>query len=368
MSEARYVGLMSGTSLDGIDAVAVSFSGNTPSVLAHVTHEFPAGLRATLLDLNTPEGSNELERAALAGVALAHHYAAASHRVLEQAGWTPTQVQAIGCHGQTVRHRPEQGFSLQLGNGALLAELTGITVATDFRARDIAAGGQGAPLVPAFHDAMFRSPHHPRIILNLGGIANLTVLLPGQETRGYDCGPANALLDGWVERHRGESFDRDGRWARSGTVSTTLLAALLEHPFFLRKPPKSTGRDAFHLAWLDTVLRTRGHLAAQDVQATLMALTAQSIAQCIARETAEAGLEIYCCGGGAKNTALVEQLQGLLPHTAVRLTDALGVPVLQVEATAFAWLARELLQGRHANLPAVTGARRRVPLGAIYPA
>jgi len=367
MSAELYVGLMSGTSLDGIDAVAVSFSGNAPNVLGHVSHGFPAELRATLLDLNTPQGHNELERAAAAGVALARCYAAATHHVLQQAGCSPGQVAAIGCHGQTVRHRPDQGFTLQLGNGAQLAELTGITVVTDFRSRDIAAGGQGAPLVPAFHDAIFRSAHHPRIILNLGGIANLTVLYPGQETRGYDCGPANILLDGWAERHLGQPFDRDGLWARSGTVSMALLEALLGHPYFPRKPPKSTGRDEFHLPWLDSLLDKQAVLAAQDVQATLVALTAHSVAQCIAAESSE-GLEVYCCGGGAKNHALTEQLRALLPDASVRLTDALGVPAMRVEATAFAWLARELLQGRSANLPAVTGARKQVPLGAIYPA
>ncbi len=367
MGAEHYVGLMSGTSLDGIDAVAVSFFGNAPSVLGHVTTTLPVDLRATLLDLNTPQGHDELERAAVAGVALAHCYARAAHEVLQQTGLSPAQVRAIGCHGQTVRHRPDQGFTLQLGNGAVLAELTGITVVTDFRSRDIAAGGQGAPLVPAFHDAIFRSPEHPRIILNLGGIANLTVLYPGQETRGYDCGPANVLLDGWVERHLGQPFDRDGLWSRSGTVSAALLQALLEHPYFLRKPPKSTGRDEFHLPWLDRLLGERQGLAAQDVQATLVALTAHSVAQCIAAEAAE-GLEVYCCGGGAKNQALMAQLHTLLPHASVRVTDDLGVPAMQVEATAFAWLARELLQGRSANLPAVTGARRQVPLGAIYPA
>ena len=367
MGAEHYVGLMSGTSLDGIDAVAVSFSGNVPNVLGHVAHEFPAELRATLLDLNTPQGHNELERAAVASVALARCYAAVTHDVLQQAGWSSGQVSAIGCPGQTVRHRPEQGFTLQLGNGAQLAELTGITVVTDFRSRDIAAGGQGAPLVPAFHDAIFRSAHHPRIILNLGGIANLTVLHPGQKTRGYDCGPANVLLDGWVERHRGQPFDRDGLWARSGTVSTALLKALLGHPYFPRKPPKSTGRDEFHLPWLDSLLDQQDVLAPQDVQATLMALTTHSVARCIAAEAAE-GLEVYCCGGGAKNHTLMEQLRALLPNASVHLTDALGVPALRVEATAFAWLARELLQGRSANLPAVTGAQKQVPLGAIYPA
>src|SRR5487761_2656085 len=293
MSAENYVGLMSGTSLDGVDAVAVSFSGNAPSVQGHVAHEFPAKLRATLLDLNTPQGHNELERAAIAGIALARCYTSSTQDVLQKAGWSAPQVSAIGCHGQTVRHRPEQGFTLQLGNGAQLAELTGITVVTDFRSRDIAAGGQGAPLVPAFHDAIFRSPHHPRIILNLGGIANLTVLHPEQDTRGYDCGPANVLLDGWVERHRGQPFDHDGLWARSGTVSSTLLAALLEHPHFLRKPPKSTGRDEFHLSWLDTLLDERRDLSAQDVQATLVALTAHSVAQCIPAEALE-NMEVYC--------------------------------------------------------------------------
>ncbi len=366
MSAEHYVGLMSGTSLDGIDGVAVSFSGNHPTVLGHVSAPFPDTLRATLLELNAPQGLDELERAAAAGVALAQCYADVTLELLRQSGLSSTQVRAIGCHGQTVRHRPERGFTLQLGNGALLAELTGVTVVTDFRSRDIAAGGQGAPLVPAFHDAMFRSPHRARIILNLGGIANLTVLHPGQETRGYDCGPANVLLDGWVARHLGHPFDRDGAWSRTGSPSQPLLEALLGHPYFLRKPPKSTGRDEFHLRWLDSLDEIRG-LLPQDVQATLVALTAQSIADCIAAEASE-GLEVYCCGGGTRNPALIERLQALLPGVEVHLTEVLGIPAMRVEATAFAWLARELLHHRSASLPAVTGARKRVPLGAIYPA
>ncbi len=367
MSTEHYVGIMSGTSLDGIDAVVTSFSEAQPTVvLGHVFTTLPAALRTTLLSLNVPQGYDELERAAVAGVELTRHYADVALDAIRQSGLSSKHIRAIGCHGQTVRHRPDQGFTLQLGNGALLAELTGLTVVTDFRSRDIAAGGQGAPLVPAFHDAMFRSPTHARIILNLGGFSNLTVLRPGHETRGYDCGPANVLLDGWAERHLGQPFDCDGSWGQSGSISPALLQALLAHPYFLRTPPKSTGRNEFHLGWLENLHEMHG-LSPRDVQATLAELTAQTVADCIATEWCE-GLEIYCCGGGAKNRALIERLQALLPKTQVRLTDALGIPATLVEATAFAWLARELLHHRSASLPTVTGARSKVLLGAIYPA
>ncbi len=366
MSAEHYVGIMSGTSLDGVDAVVASFSEAQPVVLGHVCATLPSALRTTLLGLNVAQGYDELNRSALAGVELARLYAEVALNVIQQSGLPSSRIRAIGCHGQTVRHRPEQGFTLQLGNGALLAELTGVTVVTDFRSRDIAAGGQGAPLVPAFHDAMFRSPIHSRIILNLGGFSNLTVLQPGHETRGYDCGPANVLLDGWAQRHLGQPFDSDGAWGRSGTIAPALLSALLAHPYFLRTPPKSTGRDEFHLDWLEGLHEMRG-ISPQDVQATLAELTAQTVADCIATEGCE-GLEIYCCGGGAKNRALIERLQVLLPKARVRLTDVLGIPATLVEATAFAWLARELLHHRSASLPTVTGARNKVLLGAIYPA
>jgi anhydro-N-acetylmuramic acid kinase len=360
------VGLMSGTSLDGVDAVATDFSGPLPQVLAQAFIPFPHELRAELLALNSPHGENELERAALAANHLARLYAEAAKNTLSEASLVPQQVRALGCHGQTVRHRPEKGFTLQLMNGALLAELTGITVVTDFRSRDIAAGGQGAPLVPAFHDALFRSAVMPRIIVNLGGFSNLTLLVPGKETTGYDCGPANVLLDAWIERHQRKAYDLNGEWSRRGTVSQSLLESFLKHPHFARSTPKSTGRDEFHLSWVDSH-PTVNQLAPEDVQATLAELAARSIAECILEEGL-GSVEVFCCGGGARNTVLLERLQALLPHGVVKTTESLGVPVTQVEAMAFAWLARELLAHRPGNLPAVTGAHAPVPLGAIYPA
>jgi anhydro-N-acetylmuramic acid kinase len=361
-----FVGLMSGTSLDGIDAVVVDFSEKKPKVLSEASFPMPPRLRVALLDLNDPDGKNELDRAARAGVELAQHYARMAREAIARSGLGPGRITAIGCHGQTVRHHPELGYTIQLGNGALLAELSGITVVTDFRSRDIAAGGQGAPLVPAFHDAVFRSETIPRMILNLGGFSNLTLLLPGRETGGYDCGPANVLLDGWIERHRGLSFDADGAWARTGTVSQPLLQALLSHPHFKRSAPKSTGRDEFHLRWLDALPQVAG-LKPEDVQATLAELSAQAAAVCIAAEQV-AGLEVYCCGGGAFNNVVVERIQALLPGVTVLTTDALGIPVHLVEASAFAWLAKALLDHQPGNLPAVTGAHGPVLLGAIYPA
>lgn len=367
MSARHYVGLMSGTSLDGVDAVTVSFEDDRLQVTGHAERPFPPELRNELLDLNRPDGRDELERAAAAGVALARCYADAALATVAAAGLQPADITAIGCHGQTVRHRPERGYTLQLGNGAWLAELTGILVVTDFRSRDLAAGGQGAPLVPAFHEAVFASPHTPRALLNLGGISNLTLLRPGEPARGYDCGPGNVLLDGWIERHQGQSFDQDGAWALTGRPDAALLEALLEHSHFRRAPPKSTGRDEFHLDWLETHVLVR-ELPPQDVQATLLALTARAAADCIAAEANGSFLEVFCCGGGARNKALMAALQELLPGLPVAPTDVLGLPVQWVEATAFAWLARELLEGRHASRPKVTGARHSVPLGAIYPA
>lgn len=358
---------MSGTSLDGIDGVLVDFRHGDPAVLAQVTHPFPEGLHRVLAEL-TLSGPNELERAAEAGVMLARCYAAVINALLVQSGVTAEAVSAIGCHGQTVRHRPERGYSCQLVNGAWLAELTGIAVVTDFRSRDLAAGGQGAPLVPACHDALFRHPSHPRLILNLGGIANLTILFPGQVTRGYDTGPANLLMDAWIRQCRGVSFDRGGEWAATGEIRSTLLQSLLNHPYFQRKAPKSTGREEFSLAWVQPHLNSG--MAPEDVQATLLELTAQTIVLAVHEETRGGvdGVELYGCGGGACNSALMRRLQTLMPEIQVTTTATLGLPVHQVEAVAFAWLARARLLGLSGNLPAVTGARHSAVMGALYAA
>lgn len=358
------VGLMSGTSLDGVDAALVDFSAATPSVCATVYLPYPADLRQRILHLHNP-GQDDLHQAALLANRLAKIYAEGTHSVLDKAGVPPTAVRAIGCHGQTIRHLPQLGYSLQLNNPALLAELTGITVIADFRSRDIAAGGQGAPLVPAFHSAWFRNAHTHRVILNIGGIANLTDLTPQRPTSGFDCGPGNMLLDVWAQRHLQCDYDEGGRWGASGQVLPSLLTRLLTHEYFPLDPPKSCGREQFNLAWLEGCLS--GKEAAADVQATLAKLTATAVQQAIIRWCGTVQ-EIYICGGGVHNAALLEHIKTLLPQSLVQTTEALGLPADWVEAVAFAWLAHRTLTGLSGNLPEVTGASGPRILGAIYPA
>lgn len=360
----RYVGLMSGTSLDGIDAALVEFSGEHIRIKATHYRPYEAPLKERLLALHSPS-DNELHRAYAIGNELAGVYAAATHALLQTAATAPAQVRAIGCHGQTVRHRPEAGYTIQLGNAALLAELSGITVVNDFRSRDIAAGGQGAPLVPAFHDRLLRHPGVHRVIVNIGGISNLTDLAPGKPTTGFDCGPGNLLLDAWCMEHLGKPYDEDGAWASTGQILPALLEKLLDEPFFALPPPKSSGRDLFNLAWLQDNLR--GDERPEDVQTTLLALTCRAIAQAVLQSCAGAA-EIYLCGGGAHNRTLVAHLAQALPHCPIRLTDELGIAADWMEAAAFAWLARQALHGETASLPAVTGARHPRILGAIHPA
>jgi anhydro-N-acetylmuramic acid kinase len=364
VSGELYVGLMSGTSLDGVDAVLADLSGARPRLLADVHAGFDAWLRRELLALNSP-GQNEIERAALAGNALARHYAEAVARVLATAGIAPASVRAIGCHGQTIRHRPELGFTIQIGNAALLAELTGIRVVSDFRSRDVAAGGQGAPLAPAFHAAVFADPGEDRAVLNLGGIANLTFLPRAGETIGFDCGPGNCLLDFWAAKHLGTPYDDDGRWAAGGSPIPSLLDRLLAEPYFAAPPPKSTGRDLFNEAWLQRALAGSG--SAQDVQATLLELSARSVADALQRHCT--GLRrVIVCGGGAKNAALVRRLAALAAPATVEPSDRHGIDPQLVEAAAFAWLAKRALEGTAGNLPEVTGARGSRVLGAVYAA
>ncbi|WP_336695511.1 anhydro-N-acetylmuramic acid kinase [Delftia acidovorans] len=366
------IGLMSGTSLDGVDGVVVDFSEGT-QVLWHASRGFDAALRAELLALNTPDGRDELHRAALAANALARSYAEVVRELLQATGMAPAQIAAIGAHGQTVRHRPQMfdgtGYTLQLNSPALLAELSGIAVVADLRSRDVAAGGQGAPLVPAFHQGVFGRPGETVLVLNIGGIANLSVLDgDGQTVLGFDCGPGNALMDGWCQAHTGQPYDDAGRWAAAGKVLPALLDRLLAEPFLREPPPKSTGRDLFHAEWL------AGHLAAcaadaapADVQATLTEFTARACAGAVQR-FGRGGRELLVCGGGAFNAHLMQRIAALLPGVAVDTTAARGLPPLQVEAAAFAWLARQALLGLPGNLPAVTGARGPRILGAIHPA
>ena len=376
---ALCIGVMSGTSLDGVDAVLADFSGERPRVLGAIYSPFTPALRASLLALQS-SGVDELHRAALAANALVDCYAAAVAALLREARVDAGDVAAIGAHGQTVRHRPADGYTTQINNPARLAEMTGIAVVADFRARDVAAGGQGAPLVPAFHAALFQDVHRHRVVVNIGGMANVTNLPPGAGgagVTGWDTGPGNVLLDAWCERHLHQPYDRDGAWAAGGNASAALLRRLLSDPYFALQPPKSTGRDRFDPAWLDTQLLGADTVYPPgEVQATLLRLTSDSIARDILHYCAGAS-EVLVCGGGARNPALLEALGTALAARpdgsagatpVVRPTDAFGVPANEVEALAFAWLARRLLRGEPGNLPAVTGARGSRSLGALYPA
>nr|MBF0681422.1 anhydro-N-acetylmuramic acid kinase [Pseudomonas sp.] len=371
---------MSGTSLDAIDGVLAEFSpsGTHPQTLAHASVALPAVLREELLALNT-SSHDELHRAAQVANALADLSAQVVDTLLRAAPQLARHdVMAIGSHGQTVRHQPQAGYTLQLNAPARLAENTGIAVVADFRSRDVAAGGQGAPLVPAFHQAVFGASV-PRVVLNLGGIANISVLPPGGAVTGFDTGPANVLLDLWCRRHTGQSYDIGGQFAAAGRVRPALLDFLLaSEPWLGAPPPKSTGRDLFHAAWLDTRLqdftaRAGTALSAADVQATLVAFTARTVADAVSAGMAVHGHagghgEMYVCGGGAANPVLMKALADCLPGYVVQTTDVLGVPAQQVEALAFAWLAHAHVQRLPGNLPAVTGARGPRILGAYYPA
>ena len=355
---------MSGTSLDGADAALVDFASGQPRTLAFATVPFPDALREELLVLSEP-GSDLLELSAKVSMELAELYARAVEAVVAGGGVERSQIGAIGCHGQTVRHRPDLGFTIQLNDPARLAERTGIDVVADFRRRDMAAGGQGAPLVPAFHESVFRHPSRSRAVVNIGGISNVTWLAPGRRTLGFDCGPGNVLLDGWARRHLGERYDENGQWAARGSTDRSLLERLLDEPFLDSPPPKSTGRELFRLAWLED--RLPESYRPEDVQSTLTDFTARAIVDAIDR-FCPATDEIYLSGGGARNGALVERIAGLAGPRPVAPTDALGVPVMHVESMAFAWLAMKCVRREPVDLTASTGARAPRILGAIYAA
>lgn len=358
------IGVMSGTSLDGADAVLADFSSSVPRALGASCVPFPAHLRKRLLALCSP-GSDGLDEAGACSIELARAYAEAVARVLGGAGISASEVEVIGCHGQTVRHRPERGYTIQLNDAARLAELSGIDVAADFRSRDLAAGGQGAPLVPAFHDAVFRHATSHRVVVNIGGIANVSSLRPGHAFSGFDCGPGNVLMDAWTQRHRGSDFDADGAWAAGGSPIPALLERLLEEPFLAQSPPKSTGRELFNESWLAD--RVDARMKPQDVQATLLEFTARAIAGAIDRPFARPD-EIYLCGGGARNARLAARIAEMASPRPVRPTDDLGVPTGDVEAMAFAWLALKCARREPVDLCAVTGAAHPCILGALYPA
>ena len=369
---AWFIGLMSGTSLDGVDGVlAEQPIGDGPmQARAHLHLPMPGALREDLLALNLA-GADELHLAALSANALSRLYARAVSALITAQGLQTSDITAVGAHGQTVRHRPREfdgtGYTLQLLNGALLAELCGVDIVCDFRSRDLAAGGIGAPLVPAFHAACFGQPGQDAAVLNLGGIANLTLLPDRGTVRGFDCGPGNLLMDLWCQRHQGQAYDSGGAWAAGGQVDPALLQRLLDEPFFARQPPKSTGRDLFDAAWLGA--RLQGSAAQPpDVMATLAELTACSAADALLRHAPATRL-LLVCGGGAFNAHLLKRIQASLGER-VRLasTAEAGVPPDQVEALAFAWLARAHVARQAGNLPAVTGARAGRVLGALYPA
>jgi anhydro-N-acetylmuramic acid kinase len=361
---ALFAGVMSGTSLDGADAALVDFSSARPRTLAFATVPFEAELRRTLFALSSP-GADGLDIAGAASTELAQIYARAVIEAVAAAGKAPGEVTAIGCHGQTVRHRPERGFTIQLNDPARVAELTGIDVAADFRRRDLAAGGEGAPLAPAFHEAVFREQGRSRIVINMGGISNITWLPAAGATIGFDCGPGNVLLDGWIQQHQGVAYDVDGRWAASGRSNAALLERLLRDAFFDRLPPKSTGRELFSVGWLQQKLA--GPLPPADVQATLTEFTAHAIVSAIDR-FCPGTEELFLAGGGARNAFLVSRIRGLARSRRVALTDELGVPTGQVEAVAFAWLAMKCVRREPIDLSAVTGARGPRVLGGLYPA
>lgn len=359
-----YIGLMSGTSLDGVDAALVDFSQPSPNLLATHWLPYPDEIKTALLALHEP-GLNELDQSCRLANQLADLYAEATRAALAKASVDSTAVRAIGCHGQTVRHQPALGYTLQINNAARLAELTGITTVADFRSRDIAAGGQGAPLVPAFHARCFGDPEEHRVIVNIGGISNLTDLPPGGIVRGWDCGPGNLLMDAWARQNFGCEYDAGGAIAARGRINATLLSRMLAHPFLSAPPPKSTGREDFSLDWLLALIQKE--TTPEDVLTTLTELTARGIADAIL-EQCPGTQAVYLCGGGAHNQTLVTRLATLLPAARVKATDHLGIAVDWVEAAAFAWLAKRALEGQSGNLPAVTGARGERILGAIYPA
>lgn len=369
-----YVGLMSGTSVDCIDAVLVEFTkpesptdGPGVRTVAAVGYPIAAETREAILALCAP-GPSELDRAGQLDRQLGAQFAKATHAVLEQADIQPGAVTAIGSHGQTVRHRPPGSvstpFSLQIGDPNTIAALTGITTVADFRRRDMALGGQGAPLMPAFHNAVFRAPRD-RAVVNIGGMANITELAADGSVRGYDTGPGNALLDYWVKLHLGTSYDADGQWAASGAPHPELLSRLMSDPFFAAAPPKSTGREAFNPSWLERACAGL-EVTSADVQATLAEVTAASIANGV--QTFASGGELLVCGGGARNKDLMARLQRRLPSWSVAPTDRYGIDADWVEGAGFAWLARQTILGLPGNCPAVTGASKEAVLGAIYPA
>ena len=366
MASSIYIGLISGTSMDAIDCALVDFSDRRPSQIDFINQEIPEDLRQKLLSL-CEDHHGQINLLGETDVEFARHLALAANRILDKNGLKPSQIAAIGSHGQTIRHQPERNapFTIQIGDPNTVVELTGITTVADFRRRDMAAGGQGAPIVPAFHREIFSSADINRIVLNIGGMANITVLRKSGEIAGFDTGPGNVLMDTWIQEHQGHPYDRDGHWAKSGKVDPALLDVLLDEPYFSQPPPKSTGRELFNLPWLQAKLEDfTGKIANKDIQATLLALTVSSIGDAI--QTALKKGEIIVCGGGANNAFLLESLAAALPEFRVLRSSALGVLEDSVEAVAFAWLAHQTLNRKPVDFTPFTGAKHPVIAGGIY--
>lgn len=370
MEHGLYIGVMSGTSMDGVDASLVKFHNEGHTHIASHSHPWPQGLQQQLRSLAQP-GESEIERLGILDARVAEEFAQCVLNLLKQANIDPQQVMAIGSHGQTIRHRPEAvlPFTLQIGDPNRIAELTGITTVADFRRRDIAAGGQGAPLACAFHEAIFRDENENRIILNLGGIANITLLPsdPNKPVSGFDTGPSNTLLDAWARRHLDVQFDESGSWAAGGKVEKSLLSEMLKDDYLQLPPPKSTGPEHFNLEWLDSILERLSQIDPQDVQATLVHFSASTIAQAIRNGAMECA-RVIACGGGVHNPELMNRLRGELGHIPIQNSGDYGLDPDNVEAIAFAWLARQTISGLPGNMPDVTGALGPRVLGGIYPA
>ncbi len=360
-----YIGVMSGTSLDGIDISLVDIAEQCSLIDSHYI-PMPTHLKDDLLALCS-SANDEISRAAQAENQWATLAAQGITTLLAKTSTKPEQIRAIGSHGQTIRHEPSKHFTVQIGNPALLAELTNICVVSDFRRRDMAAGGQGAPLVPAFHEMLFKQRNAPCAILNIGGFSNVTLLSSNAETRGFDCGPGNVLLDAWIADKQGLAFDKNGDWAASGNLNQLFLEQMLQEPFLNTQGPKSTGRELFNLGWLNNILSQQQSILDQDVQATLAQFTAITIAQAISQAQPHTQ-EVWVCGGGAHNADLLNRLRQELPNSSVAATDELGISADWMEAMAFAWLAHCCLERIPSNRPAVTGAKGLRVLGAIYPA
>lgn len=364
-----YIGVMSGTSLDGVDIALLDFAKNPPKMTACDFFPMPEELRADISAL-LKTGETNLQKLGEIDHRLGLLYAETINAFLTKNQLKAEDIQAIGCHGQTVWHSPDSAypFTTQIGDMNLVAEQTGITTIADFRRKDMAVGGQGAPLVPAFHQAIFSDSNRLTVVLNIGGISNISVLKPNSPTIGYDIGPGNTLMDSWIEQHQGKRYDRNGEWARTGKINLELLSALLDEPFFAKVPPKSTGRELFNLAWLAKKQQNLTACQPQDVQRTLAEFTAQSIANELSRFERELPCLLLVCGGGARNPLLMERISALLPDWEVTTTTEFGLDIDYVEAAAFAWLAYQRIHNLPSNMPSVTGAKKAVSLGVIYPA